>query len=425
MRTLNAPTSEEIDYSYSWPKTFLPLNSKNSSSQATTARYSQAEIITIRSTLVKVVGEATKLYTALKQHIVSMSELTIKLARLNAMIIHAHNLLELELRLLAQTEDYETSAEAVTDMLRNQSAELLSGYVIYDRYFNVIRIRSMSISQLAAQVAATSQGVLNDLPFALLGIDEILVIIKTIKLMFESLLQNFYPNADGMHPAPNENDASIQAKEHPHRWASFWEHDQNDAEKWTHKVAFYRWMIGHHFFNLCSIFCRENLILAGVAFEKNEETTGGQFLQMAKEYLRATTAAMWYAGNFPAQTYRGEIRQSMVQAGAPGGFSGNQNLDYTFLKEAKDQLRKTILSKYGNNSCNWPIPVYNAVSEFREIYLHDMEQHILIAAAKVGTDTSLTQKVWQQGLPIEEVRLKNAVDVLRAMARLRQQEFNL
>jgi hypothetical protein len=422
---MNAPVSEETDYAYSRPKAFLPVNPKIPSAQSLNAHYSQVEVMAIQSALTRIKFEATKLLKRMQHQTISTPQLARRLAHLSDIIARAHALLGLELRLLTQIETHGINQKTLFEnALSEQDMELWRGYIIYDRYFNVVRLPSMTIGQFAAQVAATSLGVLNDLPFVVLGVDEIIAIVQVIKLMFKSLAQNFYPDNDGAYTTSEKYEASIPQKSHPNLWAEMWKHCKDNPNYLTHRIAFYRWMVGHHFFDLCAIFCYEYLMRASIAFERREENKGAQFLNMATGFLRGTTAAMWYAGNFPARIYQKAVRRSMVQAGAPGGFSGNQNSDYNRLKSAKDTLKQTIFEHYGVNPSDWPALVYNAVKGFHEIYMEDMEQHILIAASKVGTDTSLAQNVWQKGLPVK-THIKNAVDVLRHMAKLRQQEFNL
>ncbi|HEY4222863.1 MAG TPA: hypothetical protein VGO62_16010, partial [Myxococcota bacterium] len=99
-----------------------------------------------------------------------------------------------------------------------------------------------------------------------------------------------------------------------------------------------------------------------------------------------------------------------------------QHVSYTLLKRSIASMKSALEERHGKDRARWPDLVFKAAREFAEIYVQDMEQHIRVAATKVGMDASLAQKVWQRDLP-STMRVKNAMELLRDMSAIRVRDW--
>lgn len=329
-----------------------------------------------------------------------------------------------------QSADDSTHA-AKRVFVADMNSVMADACTIYDDYFCVVRTYPMTQIQLMAQVTQTGKNVLQDLPHVLLDRAQITVLLQSIAAMihvFASGNQSSLGNSGINHESrmlafrfAGDNQqatqkASIDAKP-----------QQSDAvhdKEWTEQVAHYRWKVGHHLFNLCTIFCRYSLQQARKAIVEGRPAQGTQQLCRAEQFLRGTTAAMWYAGDFPPRIYQQIIRPSMVMPGSPAGFSGDQNADYNRMKDEKATFKTFISTYYDPALTTAPADLLNALRDFHEADVQDVEHHLLIAANKVGSDHSLAQKEWMAELP-DSVHVQRAIDVLRKMAEMRRQEFTV
>jgi hypothetical protein len=289
--------------------------------------------------------------------------------------------------------------------------------LVYDRYFRVIRVPRMTALQFEAQVLATCDAVLVDLPLAVIGLDEVIAIVDGMRLIFAFLIDRLsLHNAplNGLHTTPRASPPTnsdglfiADQRRRPNR-------DQ------THRAATYRWIVGHHFFALCAMHCRDNLIAAQREAEDERPEAAANSLVAARTFLRATTAAMWYAGNFPAAVYVDDIRAQM-QTCKPGGFSGTQNADYERMKTAKKRLIESLFSLFGTRGSAWQhANLRDKLAEFLETIIEDSEHHTLIAAMKVGRDQSL----FQRALAGKRSRQYRALDMLRDMTQEKRDDLD-
>lgn len=301
---------------------------------------------------------------------------------------------------------------------RDRNAVMAEACAIYDRYFQVERVAAMRFDAFVDQVAATTCHLLDDLPYTLLDRAQVAQIVATIGAMFATL-QTKLPPASPSTPAALHTEPASTTTSPYH---AFWQQAETQTPAWAEQVAFYRWQVGHHFFDLCAIFCTAALQAAECALREEDAQAGIDALQQAETFLRGTTAAMWYAGDFSAQIYQQIIRPAMVLPGAPAGFSGDQNADYHRLKQAKQQLKKVLRGRYGADLAAMPARLHQAWLRFHEADIENDEQHLLIAAHKVGVDQSLAQKEWQAELP-DLAHKQTALDALREMAERRRREF--
>lgn len=358
---------------------------------------------------------AERLLERLQRGVVAFGQIQNEVARLDDWLSSLTDLLTPVLPVQSSVEAVDARAYqlAVADF----GVLLADACVVYDNYFGVVRLYPMTLWQLTAQVARTAQAVLRDLPYTLLDRTQIVMLVASMGRMLTTLAHYLPTAADSPMPA-HSTGAEMRRAFDP-----CWEQNETDDAQGSQSVAFYRWKVGHHFFNLCTIFCADALRGAHAAIAAGDEETGEAQLALADSFLRGTTAAMWYAGDFPANLYRDCVRPSMVMPGKASGFSGDQNADYNRMKDAKDRLKEFLCQTYGPNLAALPPRLLRAFMQFHEADIEDSEHHLIIAAHKVGTDQSLAQKEWQAELP-GHIHRQKAVDVLREMAESKRREFS-
>jgi hypothetical protein len=313
----------------------------------------------------------------------------------------------------------EDSAAAMAAAGIAGSEEELLGHVLQDKYFRIRRIPELSRRAFAAQCGATAERILLDLPFSVLGIEEYTAILRAMAMSWSTLAEEGVPHGVA------EPKTQVEIPVTPDDWRTFWQLPM-EQEKRARQVAQYRWVTGHHFLDICFIFCRKHLSDAISALNSEDPEGSARSLRMSTIFLRGTTAAMRYAANFPARIYNEITRPSMDEMGAPlsMGFSGTQNADYIKFQVIKDSLLNTVKNTKEMISSEKFGITLEAFKEFREVYLADMEQHILIAASKVGTDTSLMQKASRKSMPTGiKITDKSGADILRELVDIRRSEF--
>lgn len=416
-----------VETPYLLPKIFLPANSQIPPVEKAPSN-SQGSGDYLQFALTEVLEEVTDTDQIIEHHVIAFPELCSRIMQLNLALARVTVLLEPELAALTQFTDHFANIEAIETVVRQELLQSslipnrVRDYLIYDGYFGVSRNPVITFRQFMAQVVATFHAVFSDLPFTVLAIDEIAAILKSVKVIVEFFLSHYYAEMPDEDPSHSRVEYFTTSNDDQLPWSELWVDPSEGSDSWTRKIASYRWIVGHHLFDEFTIFCREFLVNATDALEKDEEILSAKFIQKAQQSLRGTTAAMWYACNFPGKIYEGPIRQSMISTETPDGFSGTQNADYNRMKHAKDELKMAIRHRYGLKPEQWPKAIYQALKDFHEVDIEDNEHHILIAVRNAGTDTSLAQKVWQQGLP-DGVHRKSAAEVLRDMAEVKRKEF--
>lgn len=378
----------------------------------------------IKRLLADIVFSAQSLTTKLRTQLLETSDLRTGLLELSCQFAAARQfLIELpEVKHFISMFNYETGRLATQKGYSQLTEEQHLGYIIYDRYFEVVRVEQMTFLSFTAQVIFTGEAVLDDLSVALLEMDEFTFLIEALYRIILTLVSELEKSTITTTVWENISNTSDLSE------LPFFDTAPQltglASPDYSQQKALYRWKIGHHFFDLCAIFGRRSLKEVHSALcnpVQPDWEKAATDLQAATIFWRGTTAAMWYASNFPAHIYSSIIRPSMVSTRMPNGFSGDQNLDYARLKEAKDEL-KALLQVHPALLAH---PVFQqALSAFIHIYVLDNESHTLLAAARVGNDTSLVQKEWQAELDMAQLTHRfSAVDVLRQMTELRRQEF--
>lgn len=370
--------------------------------------------------LEQAIGEAEETLAELGSYPMSPPEIADRASRLRRRVLRLRSLLQPHLDGLSRGLDDGTSVAVMTAAGIAGSELDLLGNVLQDRYFQIVRVSGFDRRALAAQCCASADAVLLDLPYAVLGIEEYSAIIRAIAAMWATLELRGVP-ASSTRPSPVVSPWSAEDD-----WAAWWR-GRGERDGRAAAVAQYRWTAGHHLLDLCFVFGRGHLAEAATALRAEDWDAAAGALHLAGIFLRGSTAGMRYASNFPARIYNELTRPSMNVMGKPlpMGFSGTQNMDYVAFQQAKHGLIAAVKELRPVLRTPALQPVYQQLREFREVYLADMEQHVLIAASKVGTDTSLMQKASQRELP-EELRVgeKSGTDVLRDLANIRRREVD-
>lgn len=287
-------------------------------------------------------------------------------------------------------------AGATLDAVPDAERSEIEGSTEYDRFFGVRRVAMLSAELMADQIAVTACAVLTELSYSVLSGDETTAILYALSdmLAWGSALSRVSRRALRDLVVPGD-----------------------PASGPTEARAEYRWVIGHHFFNLASMFCLDAITTAQACATGGDDDGAAAALMSAARHLRATTAAMWFASVVPVAAYLRHIRPAMAAAsGNEAGFSGTQNLDYFRMRRAVDEFRKTL----GGAPAAALHKTRAAHALFTEIEIEDVEHHVLIAAAKVGgTEPSLLTSTSLAGLPAELERVP-AVEVLRDLAEQRR-----
>ena len=375
----------------------------------------------LRSVLVDAIASAELVLARLQNGVVAFGQIEAAIARLDDRLADLIDCVGSRLPRASRTAG-EMDERAYQSFVDDFGLLLAEACAIYDGYFGVVRISAMTLLRRTAQVAATAQAVLRDLPYTLLDRMQIVMVIANIRHMLKTVAYRFPSEGSLVPDSPAAQPAHQGAEAVRRAYRQCWLSQGNGGVEWSQAVAFYRWKVGHHFFNLCTIFCTDALREACSAIAEGDEETGVTQLALADSFLRGTTAAMWYAGDFPAVVYQACVRPSMVMPGKASGFSGDQNADYNRMKDAKERLKKVLRQKYGPALAALPARLRSVLMDFHEADIEDSENHLIIAAHKVGTDQSLSQKEWQAELP-DSIYRQKAVDVLREIAESKRREF--
>jgi hypothetical protein len=270
---------------------------------------------------------------------------------------------------------------------------------IYDRYFEVSRVKAMTHGQFIQQYLDTSAELVNEFQYTSMSRGEIAYILKGWEAANQILLANHQPSA------PQFSDTKIVEVA-----------PQNNDER-----ALYRWKVAHHGFGIFMIFsgyCFDKAINAII--NQEAEAIICDWLDKGAHLFRATTACMEFGNSFTATVYREVIRPDMSraneEANLPNGFSGTQNYEYVVWRKLKVKLFNTIKAHKESLSA----AVMEKAELFRTYYLEDMHIHSIIAGRMVGIEKSLLQEGFHSKKG--KAMAITAGDMLRMMAQMRVKE---
>ena len=272
-------------------------------------------------------------------------------------------------------------------------------YDVYDRYFEVRRIKGMSKRQFIKQYLDTSAELVNELQHTSMSRGEIAYMLKGWEAANQILLSSEQPQKI------DYQQASIQTF-----------HPKDNEER-----ALYRWKLAHHGFAMFMIFSGHCFAKATQAITENQaDEVISDWLDKGAHLFRATTGCMEFGNSFTATVYRNVVRTDMSKANKdanlPNGFSGTQNFEYIQWRKQKVELFKVLKSRKASLS---PM-VMEKVDLLRAYYLEDMHIHSIIAGRMVGVEKSLLQEGFgaRKGKPMSIT----AGDMLRMMAAMREKE---
>jgi len=274
-------------------------------------------------------------------------------------------------------------------------------YDVYDKYFEVTRIKEMSFGQFVQQYLDTSAELISEFQYTSMSRGEIAYMLKGWEAANEIILAGKAPQTDfTLEP--------VFRAQVPR--------DNEDR-------ALYRWKLAHHGFAIFKIFSGHCFDQAIKGIESGaDENTIADWLDKGAHCFRATAACMEFGNSFTATVYKKVVRVDMSkaneEANLPNGFSGTQNFDYITWRKEKVRLFKLMkdLKEAGKLSG----PVLDGIELFRSFYLEDMQVHAIIAMRMVGIEKSLLQEGFMK--PGSKPVKLTAADVLRAMGRMRDKE---
>lgn len=276
---------------------------------------------------------------------------------------------------------------------------------IYDQFFRVTREQGLDRGGFAASILSSYARALFDFPYTSISRTEMLVMLRSMIRSLEIIAGEKTSDETALTMLPfipgDRNTSFAQAL------SDAWEASDGDPDWQTH-VADHRWISGHHLFFLFANFCRISRDRAVIAVRRGNHGEAAARLYDAAMFQRALASAMWYAGDFPPALYRSHTRSWMSSAGAANGFSGSDNVDYADLHTSRKVLTDALFVAFGNVAEEWPLEIEQAFRALHEAEVQHAEQHVMIAARMVGTDTSLVQKRMTRAV-------FSAVDVLRDM----------
>lgn len=359
----------------------------------------------------RVAGNANDLLGHFGSSVVTLAELPALFAPLQKSLTDLLEHVQVDYQALTVRGTDTMSEETVRWQLPDGTPELHHGYNVCDHYFRFVRVKDMQAREWLGTLAFVSLAVVEDLPHTLLNWDEEISLLAALTEMFSWIL-----------PEGMEAESNLQSGELPvssETRLPLWQSEAGNVGR-TVSIAYYRLLIGHHIWQHINIFARECFEHSADEFAKGNDEEGTRWLWKATRLFRGTTASMWYASIFPLQTYQAELRPTMVETDSID--AQQQHLTYNLLKQGIKQFKLTMEERVATNQPLQSEQAYTVLKQFHEYYVQDMEQHILVAASKVGLDASLAQKIWQSKLPAN-TRTKNAMDLLRDMAGIRRKDW--
>ncbi len=392
---------------YTIPRVFLPTN---------------IEHITMKPLSKETMLRVTRLNTSLRETLRQFEQFLLPLSRvrdhvvvIRAILMEIYERTYPALAELASSYSLFTNRDVQEETLVEADKHHLGGYIVYDEYFNIIRVPKMTASQLLCQCCATAYEVLGDLPFTMLAREEIEVFFTALYKMFNSFLIDEFDNVP---PVP----ASYVMQEHNNMQAIeyLWNTlATNEAQR--ENIAMFRWKVGHHLFNLVTLLLSVSTEKAIAAILAGDDLTAVKQFDRASTFIRAGISCEWYAANFSSDIYATIVRPSMSMQDVPGGdgFSGDQNAEFNRFKLAKEHLKTTMRDHRDTISPQ----IEQAVRQFVEMYVQDGEHHVLLASAMTGNGPSIAQEEWLKDLP-DGTPMQSAVDFLRDMVLARRAEFS-
>lgn len=353
----------------------------------------------------------------LQRYLLPLSAVRSQIVIIRAILIELYEDTYPEFSQLADTYTLETNPAIQEEHLPDYDRHHLGGYIVYDDYFGVVRVPELSPVQLLGQCVATTYAMLGDLPFTMLAREEIIVLFTALYKLFNCFLER---EIEDVPPIPATY--VMQENNNLEAIALLWTTLATDGIQ-RKNIAMFRWLIGHHTFNMITLFLTAAVSNAILAIEAKDNDTIIAELDRASTYLRAGIACEWYAANFSHSVYNDIVRPTMIRRDIPGGdgFSGDQNAEFNRFKVAKENLKRAVRDAYDDEGL--PSDVEVALRQFVEMYVQDAEHHVLLAAAMVGNTPSIAQDEWQKDLPASTA-VQSAVDFLRDMVIARREEFS-
>lgn len=405
--SLNETRIYGIPEPYTIPRVFMPTSISHIATEPLSTE-----------TMLRVTRLNTRLAETLRQlqqYLLPLMNVRQQIVVIRAILIEIYERTYPALEELANEYSLTSNRAVQEETLAASDKHHLGGYIVYDEYFNTIRVPTMTAPQLLCQCCATVYEVLGDLPFTMLAREEIEVLFTALYKMFNCFLDDDLESAPPV-PAAYVIKERDQLAAIEYLWTTL---ATNESQR--KNIAMFRWIVGHHMFNMITTFLTLSVERGIAAIEADDEQAAVRHLDRAGTFLRAGIACEWYAANFSSDIYAEIVRPSMQMQDVPGGdgFSGDQNAEFNRFKATKERLKTFLREKNGQLT---PM-VQQMIRQFVEMYVQDGEHHVLLASAMTGNGPSISQEEWLKDLP-DGTPMQSAVDFLRDMVLSRRGEFS-
>lgn len=408
---MNTQTQQRygITAPYTIPQIFLPTSTDNF--------HTRPLPDTMRYKVTRLNNRLREVLNQLQSFLLPLSAVRSQIVLIRAILIEMYEEAYPEYSQLGATYTIETNRLIQDQHLPDYDRHHLGGYIVYDEYFDIVRVPELTPVQLLGQCVSTMYAMLGDLPYTMLAREEIIVLFTALYKLFNCF---FDTEIDDVPPVPANY--VMQENNNLEATALLWTTLATDNVQ-RKSIAMFRWLVGHHTFNMITIFLTEAVNNAIKAIEAGNNPTIIAELDRASTFLRAGIACEWYAANFSSGVYTDIVRPTMIRQDIPGGdgFSGDQNAEFNRFKVSKENLKRAVRTAYDEDGL--PPNVEGALRQFVEMYVQDAEHHVLLAAAMVGSTPSIAQDEWQKDLP-SGTPAQSAVDFLRDMVSARREEFS-
>ena len=174
-----------------------------------------------------------------------------------------------------------------------------------------------------------------------------------------------------------------------------------------------RWIIAHHGYFMFNVRAAAAVTTGLHAAAAGQDDQAAGWLGDAAGYVRGFTAAMAHAAAMPASYYQRTVRPTMAPPAVPRELTGRTQPEHRAFRGALDKLLTELPQPYDALSTR-SLALAAAREALLDADLADIERHVAVAAALVGSDHSLVAP----GSSAE-----NAVATLRLMRHLRAARY--
>jgi hypothetical protein len=150
-----------------------------------------------------------------------------------------------------------------------------------------------------------------------------------------------------------------------------------------------RWVITHHAYFVFNLAAADAVSQALTALADEDRDTAVAALRDATVLVRGFTAAMMHSGDMSAACYDAKVRPTMQPPAVPVALTGRTQPEHKAFRKA---MRRLSTGAESFDKLAVTDPELAAIRDaLLEADLHDIERHVVVAAALVGDDKSIVQ----------------------------------